>query len=223
MAMDSTLWKALFRRSRLTRWIVNAKSWHEHLCWKLSNSRHEWMSAIAKRRTLLDTLRVNDLHTLVETGTYLGDTAHFVASRGYKVVTVEVDPRLASLARERFKSAKNITVRQGDSGSLMAEIVASLDERALFYLDGHYSGTNTGKGELETPVVKEVETILAQGPFGSIVIVDDARCFGCLPDYPLLDDFVSSLRSRGVRDVVVTQDSIRFSVPQRKMQERVTI
>lgn len=216
--MDSTLWKARLRRSSLTRWIINLRSWHEHLRWKLSESKHEWISTIAKRRSLLDTLRSHNLQILVETGTYFGDTAHFVGSRGYRVVTVEVEPRLAALARERFKPAKNITVLQGDSGRIMAEITSGLDQRALFYLDGHYSGGRTGRGELETPVLKEVETILAQAPIGSIVIVDDARCFGSSPDYPLLADFLSGLRRKGVEDAIVMDDSIRFSVPKRRQR-----
>ena len=51
-------------------------------------------------------------------------------------------------------------------------------------------------GQHETPVVKEVEAILRDAPNGSFVIIDDARSFGRLQDYPPLLDFLCSFRDR---------------------------
>ena len=39
------------------------------------------------------------------------------------------------------------------------ELVRQLDGPALFWLDGHYSGGDTAKGELDTPVSAELESI----------------------------------------------------------------
>jgi hypothetical protein len=85
---------------------------------------------------------------------------------------------------------------EGDSEQLMTGLIADLDQPALFYLDGHYSGGQTGKGRHEIPVVKEVEAILRDAPNGSFVIIDDARSFGRLQDYPPLLDFLCSFRDR---------------------------
>jgi hypothetical protein len=106
----------------------------------------------------------------------------------------------------------NVRVVEGDSEQLMTGLIAELDQPALFYLDRHYSGGQTGKGQHETPVVKEVEAILRDAPNGSFVIIDDARWFGRLQDYPPLLDFLCSLRDRGVDDAVVMNDSIQFSI-----------
>ena len=111
-------------------------------------------------------------------------------------IIVEVEPRLAAWARVRFDGVANVRVVEGDSEQLMTGLIAELDQPALFYLDRHYSGGQTGKGQHETPVVKEVEAILRDAPNGSFVIIDDARSFGRLQDYPPLLDFLCSFRDR---------------------------
>jgi len=100
---------------------------------------------------------------------------------------------------------------EGDSEQLMTGLIADLDQPALFYLDGHYSGGQTGKGQHEIPVVKEVEAILRDAPNGSFVIIDDARSFGRLQDYPPLLDFLVHFET-GCDDAVVMNDSIQFSI-----------
>jgi len=217
--MVSTEWNARIRRSALLRWLVDLKTWAEDFRLRFSGSNNETMSALAKRHLLLTKLRSWNLNVVVETGTFLGDTTHFLAAKGYSVVTVEVEPRLAAWARARFDGVSNVRVIEGDSEQLMTELIAGLDRPALFYLDGHYSGGQTGKGQHETPVVKEVEAILRDAPSGSFVIIDDARCFGRLQDYPPLLDFLSSLRDKGIDDAVVENDSIQFSIRRRVCSE----
>jgi len=210
--MVSLEWSARLRRSPLLRLIVDLKIWAEDLRRRRYGSNDETVSALAKRHLLLQKLRSCNLNVVIETGTFLGDTANFLAARGYSVITVEIEPRIAAWARARFDGFANVRVVEGDSGLLMTGLIADLDQPALFYLDGHYSGGETGKGQHETPVVKEVEVILRDAPSGSFVIIDDARCFGRLKDYPSLIDFLSSLRDRGVDDAVVMDDSIQFSI-----------
>ncbi len=55
----------------------------------------------------------------------------------------------------------HITLYQGDSGVLLPEIISEVSEPVLFWLDGHYSGEGTGKAVLETPIIEEVNVILA--------------------------------------------------------------
>jgi hypothetical protein len=55
--------------------------------------------------------------------------------------------------------------------------VRQLQEPALFWLDGHYSGVDTGKDELDTPVSAELEAILGSPVKGHVILIDDARCF----------------------------------------------
>jgi len=77
---------------------------------------------------------------------------------------------------------------------IVRDATPTLPEPALFWLDGHYSGGNTGKGEKETPIMEEIETILSS-PLPHVVLVDDARCFGTEKDYPTLSDFEAFVHS----------------------------
>lgn len=210
---------ARLRRSPLTRWIIELKLWTDHFRWRFSGGDKQALSAYGKRQLILDVLSSCNLQTVIETGTFLGDTTHYLASRGYHVTSVELDSRLAALARARFDGVGNVQVIEGDSGKLMPGLIVKLEQPALFYLDGHYSGGDTGKGEQETPIVKEIEAILAGAPIGSFVIIDDARCFGLMPDYPPRDEFLTMLQKRGVGYAIVKDDSIRFSIRQNVRRE----
>ncbi len=157
-------------------------------------------------------LRAHQLRLVIETGTYLGDMAAFLAQRGYFVITIELDAQLASFARRRFNRNKNIRVVEGDSGSLMRAIIEQVEGPALFYLDGHDSGPGTATGDCETPVIAEISAILERASAGSVVVIDDARCFGTEPGYPALAEFKNFLPERGVSDATVANDAIVFAL-----------
>src|SRR5262249_16050226 len=60
---------------------------------------------------------------------------------------------------------------------------------SLFWLDGHYSGGDTAKGGRETPIMEEIQAILAHPVRDHIILIDDAGAFGTWPDYPTLEQF----------------------------------
>src|SRR5262245_2384553 len=135
--MVSIEWSARLRRSSSLRLLVDLKTWVEDLRRRLSGSNDETVSALAKRHLLLAKLRSCNLNVVIETGTFLGDTTHFLSARGYCVVTVEIEPRLAAWARARFDGVANVRVVEGDSEQLMPELIADLDQPSFSYLDGH--------------------------------------------------------------------------------------
>jgi hypothetical protein len=59
----------------------------------------------------------------------------------------------------------------------------------LFWLDGHYSGGVTGIGSLETPIIKELQTIFNH-PLSKkhVILIDDARLFNGTRDYPKIEE-----------------------------------
>jgi len=134
---------------------------------------------LVKRRRLIDLANRCGISTVVETGTYLGDTTAYLASRGIHVVTIELEPGLAARARRRFAGHPLVTVLEGDSGTVLRNLVASLEVPALFWLDGHFSGGVTARGGTDSPIVQELEAIVSSphGP-GSVILIDDARCLG---------------------------------------------
>ncbi|HNI34790.1 MAG TPA: hypothetical protein PLV93_05290 [Microthrixaceae bacterium] len=122
----------------------------------------------------------------VETGTYRGDTVAGLAPLVPRVVSIELDERLATLAKARFVDDVNIDILQGDSAQRLPEIVADLREPALFWLDGHFSGGATA-GDGACPIVDELTTVLSTD-VDHIVLVDDARLFDGTDAYPTIDE-----------------------------------
>jgi len=166
-----------------------------------------------KRMLLLQAAARGKVQSVVETGTYLGDSTYAFARAGYQVVSIEVEPRIAALAERRFRGNRSVRVVAGDSGQLLPRILSDLSAPALIWLDGHYSGGSTGRGETDTPVEREVEAVMKVAPPGSVVVIDDARCFGTDPSYPELKPWLERLKAMGTVDLEVANDMIKFVVP----------
>lgn len=122
----------------------------------------------------------------VETGTFLGDTTWAFRKRFHRIHTIEVEPSLADLARQRFAGQSHIEVIEGDSSQVLAELCGRIERPCLFYLDGHYSGGFTGMGEVECPILAEIDAIFERTRAPFRIVIDDARLFGSDPAYPTL-------------------------------------
>ena len=117
------------------------------------------------------------LDTLVETGTFWGQTVAAMRRHFRRVTSIELEPRLAKRARRRFKRFRNIEIIEGDSGRELAVVVGRLDGPALFWLDGHDSAGETAATE---PLREELQALIAVPP-GSVGLIDDARTFAGVP------------------------------------------
>ena len=124
------------------------------------------------------------LRVFVETGTFFGDMLAALREDFDTLTTIELDFALAEKAKERFRNDPKIKVVQGNSGEELPEVMAHLDQPALFWLDGHFSGGVTAKADVDTPVVTELTNLFAAPPLQHSVLIDDARLFGAVPDYP---------------------------------------
>ncbi|MES2838454.1 MAG: hypothetical protein V4667_13080 [Bacteroidota bacterium] len=126
------------------------------------------------------------LSTLIETGTYMGTMVE--AQRTYfdKIISIEVSDELYKIVKDKFKQYNHIILFKGDSGEIMPDVLKDIKEPCLFWLDGHYSSGVTGKGELNTPIFKELDAIFANNK-NHIILIDDARCFIGEDDYPTIE------------------------------------
>lgn len=166
----------------------------------------EW----AKRYELLSFARTFGLHTLVETGTYLGETVATLRRYFRRVVSIELQPTLYGRAAELFDSSENVEIVFGDSAEVLPGILEQLEDPALFWLDGHYSGGETARGTSVTPVLQELRYILGHRVTGHVVLIDDARLFGT-DGYPSFSDVESEvLAAQPSRVIVVKDDIIRI-------------
>jgi hypothetical protein len=66
------------------------------------------------------------------------------------LITIELDAELAAKAKQRFQTVPKIEVLLGDSGQKLPELLVSLHQPVVFWLDGHFSGGVTAKGNVDT-------------------------------------------------------------------------
>jgi len=165
-----------------------------------------------KRKAIISYLHSHGLKVFVETGTHLGDTLADVAhDKSIQTISIERADDYYRAAKRRFAGYRNVELFHGDSGKLMPVIVAKLQEPALFWLDGHYSGGSTAKGGLETPVSAELQAILASPVKGHVILIDDVRCFDGSHDYPHLYQILAAIRSDGRYHIEITGDILRLT------------
>ena len=94
----------------------------------------------------------------------------------------------------RFKKNKQVHILEGDSAQKLSVVLGRLSHPALFWLDAHYSGGDTAKGENETPIQKELHDIFQNPLKDFVILIDDARLFVGQNGYPTLaqvKEFVS--------------------------------
>jgi hypothetical protein len=105
-----------------------------------------------------------------------------------KIVSIELDEKLYLAAKNKFKKFPKVEIINGDSGKVMPKVIASLKERAIFWLDGHFSSGVTAKGEKDCPIYEELNAILDSKIKNHIFLIDDARLFVGKNDYPTLNE-----------------------------------
>ncbi len=113
----------------------------------------------------------------IETGTYLGETIFSVEPEFDTLYTIECSAHHYRLTKGRY-AGKKINFILGDSSVIFPSLLPNITTKAIFFLDGHWSGGNTGRGEKDCPLVEEVTHIQQFFPHEAILIIDDVRLFG---------------------------------------------
>ncbi len=178
----------------------------EYLTWET----HLPVPHLIKQNNIRKYQETHKFQIFVETGTYLGDMVEAQKERFKKVISIELGKDLYEKAVLRFKNDPQVTLLQGDSGLLLKEVVAGINEPALFWLDGHFSAGITAKSDKNTPIVEELKTIFSS-PFDHGILIDDARHFTGKDDYPSIDEVALLVKEYSpTRKVEVADDIIRI-------------
>jgi hypothetical protein len=148
-----------------------------------------------KRHILREYSRRYGLRTLVETGTYEADTVRALRNDFDVIHSIEIDERLHTAAFSRCKNQKNAHIHLGDSAEVLTRIVPTLAAPALFWLNAHFSGGQTG-GDVVPPIMTELREILTAQP-SHVVLIDDMREFGHDENYPTVDAIHRSATDTG--------------------------
>lgn len=128
------------------------------------------------------------IQTLIETGTYLGQTVDDLKNTFDKIYSIELDKTLYKNARKIFFKDKGVKIIQGDSAIILPDLIKEVKTPTLFWLDAHYSGGITAKGTEETPILNELRSISKSKIKNHVILIDDARNFTGLYDYPTIKE-----------------------------------
>jgi len=127
----------------------------------------------------LNSLKENfkDYSCFIETGTSYGITIFSVEPFFDKLYTVEISEKYYQLTRSRYKGNK-INFILGDSSDVFKELLPTINDKTIFFLDGHYSSGDTGRGIKDVPLIEEIIHINNLYKNEGIIIIDDVRLFG---------------------------------------------
>lgn len=133
----------------------------------------------------------------IETGTHEGGTPYFLRNHFQQIFTIELSQDYFLRAKRKLEPFKHIVQLQGDSGEQLGGILATVDQPCMFWLDGHYSGGITAKGQKNCPLLEELSHIWRHPNKQHIILLDDARYFGRLESYPSVPELIELGRQAG--------------------------
>lgn len=150
--------------------------------------------SLTKLRNILYCRKATGADTVIEIGTYKGVTARRLSRHFKRVISVEIVPALHDIAKRTCAGHDNIELLLGDGKDLL-DVVSSQVKNAVLFLDGHYSGGQTGFGEEPEPVLSELDVIRDRLGNYAAIIVDDFRLFGVERGWPRKSEVLQKLEA----------------------------
>lgn len=165
-----------------------------------------------KKQTIKEYKKKYHIKIFIETGTYQGDMIWAMKNFFSQIYSIELDKQYYKYALKRFKKFSNISLLYGNSPDILSEVLPKISKPCLFWLDGHYSGGETAKGDKYTPIIAELNSIFRHPIKSHVILIDDARKFIGNNDYPDIDE-LRKLVSRGssYKTFGIKNDIIRIS------------
>jgi hypothetical protein len=171
-------------------------------------------------RSAVELLAVSlGLTTFVETGTFHGDSLANVRDLFASLHSVEVDPDLATAAKDRFRGDFGVTIHQGSSPDVLRALHATPLNRVLYWLDAHWCESAGSDPAGQCPLLAEINAIGVVGP-NSVIAIDDARLFLAPPtaahkiaDWPHFDEVLTRLRTAARDHRIIVLNDVIWAVP----------
>lgn len=157
--------------------------------------------------------RTFQTRTLVETGTFYGDTLFELRHEFAAMHSIELAPELHQLAKKELGHVRHLQLHFGDSADVLPKLLPALAGPTLFWLDGHFCAGPSARGKSDTPIAAEVQSILARPPARDVVLIDDARLFTGRDDYPTLDEIRTHVAQLRPGAVFAVEDDIICLAP----------
>ena len=113
----------------------------------------------------------------METGTNVGRSVKQALNAGFKTIhSIEISNKIAHWTTQTFKNHSNVHIWQGDSGSILYDVIKDIDAPITFWLDAS-DGTQELKAE-NIPIMRELEAIKRHHIKNHTLLIDDVGCAG---------------------------------------------
>jgi hypothetical protein len=123
------------------------------------------------------------LRSFIETGTFVGDTIASLQQDFDKLISIELSEELYNKSRLRLGAFPNVELIRGDSAGRLAQALNQCNGgNSLVWLDAHYSGGVTAKGNENTPIIQEIDSVTRCGTGLDVILIDDLRLFWDVKD-----------------------------------------
>jgi hypothetical protein len=132
-----------------------------------------------KYNELLNITNCNNYNLFIETGTCEGSTTFEMCNHFKYVHSIELYEPLYNTCLNSVKknNIKNVELYHGESIVHLNSILSKVNEPCIFFLDGHWSGSGTGRGSKDCPLLEELN-IISKHLYKHIIVIDDYRLFG---------------------------------------------
>jgi hypothetical protein len=171
------------------------------------------------QQIVIDLARLNGSTVFVETGTFYGGTTRWAANHFEIVHTIERAESLYNLHSRELSQIKGVKPHLGDSRNVLPQIVKDIrGQRAVYWLDGHWSGGETAGEFDECPLLDELACLA--NCTQDIILIDDARLFLCAPPLPhnpsqwaTISEIFNVLPLSAKKSFVQIVDDVIFIIP----------
>ena len=137
----------------------------------------------------------------IETGTLNGDTIFSLEPYFNKLYTIEFSEKYYNNTKNKY-SGNKINFILGDSSIVFETLLPNITDKCIFFLDGHWSGGDTGKSNKDCPLYEEVTHINNLFTNDAIIIIDDFRLFGLDKSSGKLNEDWSKINKENLLNII---------------------
>ena len=149
------------------------------------------------------------IKTIVETGTYLGQTIKYFYKKNYICYSIEIDSVLNEFNLFRFRNVDKINLLKGDSKLELNKVVNMISEPCIFFLDAHASGGITSQSDTASVLKDEIDILSNYKHIkDSLIIIDDVRGLDGTNSYPTIEAIKDKLEQVGLKNFQITSDML---------------